>query len=211
MAAEVSEKRDRRTALLEAGRQVLAEKGLEAAKVSDIVARAGVAQGTFYLYFPSKLSLVVALVQAMNTDTMAEVSEAVASAPSLGAAIDAAVAAAFTAMERFRDVLGIVLSTSTLVEIRVECHRLFDPIVAYVAGMIRQGQADGAIYSQINPEISARLVIHLIEHAGQECYVFNTETPSIAFITEVAQFVRNAMGVRDGRGGDRPGALLPPA
>jgi AcrR family transcriptional regulator len=198
MATELSEKRDRRAALLEAGRQVLAQKGLEAAKVSDIVARAGVAQGTFYLYFPSKLSLVVALVQAMNMDTMAEVTEAVASAASLGAAIDAAVAASFTAMERFRDVLGIVLSTSTLVEIRAECHQLFEPIVAYVAALIRDGQANGEIYPSVDPEISARLIIHLIEHAGQECYVFNTETPSAAFITEVAQFVRNAMGVREG-------------
>lgn len=197
MAIELSEKRDRRAALLEAGRQVLAEKGLEAAKVSDIVARAGVAQGTFYLYFPSKLSLVVALVQAMNTDTMAEVTEAVASAPSLGAAIDAAVAASFTAMERFRDVLGIVLSTSTLVEIRAECYQLFEPIVAYVSALIRDGQANGEVYPGVDPEISARLIIHLIEHAGQECYVFNTETPSTAFITEVAQFIRNAMGVRE--------------
>ena len=196
MATEAIEKRDRRTALLEAGREVLAEKGLEAAKVSDIVARAGVAQGTFYLYFPSKLSLVVALVEAMNTDTMAEVTEAVASAPSLGAAIDAAVAASFTAMERFRDVLGIVLSTSNLVEIRAECYRLFDPIVAYVSQLIRDGQARGEIYSTVDPAISARLIIHLIEHAGQECYVFNTETPSTAFITEVAQFVRHAMGVQ---------------
>ena len=196
MATEAIEKRDRRTALLEAGRQVLAEKGLEAAKVSDIVARAGVAQGTFYLYFPSKLSLVVALVEAMNTDTMAEVTEAVASAPSLGAAIDAAVAASFTAMERFRDVLGIVLSTSNLVEIRAECYRLFDPIVAYVSQLIRDGQARGEIYPTVDPAISARLIIHLIEHAGQECYVFNTETPSTAFITEVAQFVRHAMGVQ---------------
>jgi AcrR family transcriptional regulator len=196
MATEAIEKRDRRTALLEAGREVLAEKGLEAAKVSDIVARAGVAQGTFYLYFPSKLSLVVALVEAMNTDTMAEVTEAVASAPSLGAAIDAAVAASFTAMERFRDVLGIVLSTSNLVEIRAECYRLFDPIVAYVSQLIRDGQARGEIYPTVDPAISARLIIHLIEHAGQECYVFNTETPSTAFITEVAQFVRHAMGVQ---------------
>jgi AcrR family transcriptional regulator len=196
MATGVGERRDRRVALLEAGRHVLAEKGLEAAKVSDIVARAGVAQGTFYLYFPSKLSLVVSLAEAMNTDTMAAVTDAVASAPSLGAAIDAAVAASFAAMERYRDVLGILLSTSNLVEIRAECYHLLDPTVAYVVQMIRDGQARGEVYPSVDPEISARLIIHLIEHAGQECFVFNTETPSAAFITEVAQFVRHALGVR---------------
>src|SRR5215472_17408382 len=59
MATDVSRKVDRRAALLQAAREVLAEKGYEATKVSDIVARAGAAQGTFYLYFPSKLSLVL--------------------------------------------------------------------------------------------------------------------------------------------------------
>ena len=52
---------DRRAALLDAARQIFAAKGVEAARVSEIVARAGVAQGTFYLYFTSKASLVLAL------------------------------------------------------------------------------------------------------------------------------------------------------
>ena len=40
--------------LLEAAAKVFGEKGYEKAKVSDIVAMADVAQGTFYLYFKSK-------------------------------------------------------------------------------------------------------------------------------------------------------------
>lgn len=39
------------------------EKGCEAATVSDIVRRAGVAQGTFYLYFGTKKDIVVELAQ----------------------------------------------------------------------------------------------------------------------------------------------------
>jgi len=50
--AEIRTKPGRRADLLAAARAILAEKGLEAATVSEIVARAGVAQGTFYLYFP---------------------------------------------------------------------------------------------------------------------------------------------------------------
>ena len=67
MATEIGSKLDRRAAILQAAREVLATKGLEAAKISDIVARAGVAQGTFYLYFPSKSSLVIALTEEMRT------------------------------------------------------------------------------------------------------------------------------------------------
>lgn len=52
-----------RAKLMEAGTAVLAERGYHAARVDDVVARAGVSHGTFYLYFPNKEALVVALAE----------------------------------------------------------------------------------------------------------------------------------------------------
>ncbi|MCB9620847.1 MAG: TetR/AcrR family transcriptional regulator [Sandaracinus sp.] len=52
----------RRRQLLEAARDVFAEKGYVAATVDDVVARCGVARGTFYLYFDDKLDVFGALV-----------------------------------------------------------------------------------------------------------------------------------------------------
>src|SRR3954453_22258900 len=48
---------DRRTQLLTAARSVFAKKGYDEETVAEIVGRAGVAQGTFYLYFTGKESL----------------------------------------------------------------------------------------------------------------------------------------------------------
>jgi AcrR family transcriptional regulator len=45
---------DRRNSIKEAAISVFSEKGYHGAKVSDIVERVGVAQGTFYLYYESK-------------------------------------------------------------------------------------------------------------------------------------------------------------
>jgi AcrR family transcriptional regulator len=53
---------DRRQQLIEAGMAAFAEKGYHRTKVSDVVRRAGVAQGTFYLYFDSKKSLFLTLL-----------------------------------------------------------------------------------------------------------------------------------------------------
>ena len=47
----------RREALLRAARDVFVTKGYHDAKVEDICARADVAKGTFYLYFPDKRSI----------------------------------------------------------------------------------------------------------------------------------------------------------
>jgi len=52
---------DRRREIMDAALTAFAEKGLAGATVGDITAAAGVAKGTFYLYFDSKDHLVAAL------------------------------------------------------------------------------------------------------------------------------------------------------
>lgn len=59
------DKSERRLEMLRAARDVFATKGYHAAKIDDIVARAGVAKGTFYLYFPDKRSVFVELVDGL--------------------------------------------------------------------------------------------------------------------------------------------------
>lgn len=56
MASKRAPKRqeDRRNDLLEASAETFRLVGAEAATIADITDRAGVAKGTFYLYFPSK-------------------------------------------------------------------------------------------------------------------------------------------------------------
>lgn len=52
----------RKDELMQAGMMLFSEKGYHDTKVSDIVRQAGVAQGTFYLYFESKADLFTALL-----------------------------------------------------------------------------------------------------------------------------------------------------
>lgn len=59
------DKVQRREELLKAARDVFASKGYHDAKIDDIVAGAGVAKGTFYLYFPDKRSVLEELVDGL--------------------------------------------------------------------------------------------------------------------------------------------------
>jgi TetR/AcrR family transcriptional regulator, fatty acid metabolism regulator protein len=69
----------RRAELASAAAGVFARQGVANTAVSDIVKAAGVAQGTFYLYFDSKDDVVVAVVESM-VDQMASSIEAAAQA-----------------------------------------------------------------------------------------------------------------------------------
>lgn len=65
----------RRAELIEAATRLFAEKGLEETAVSDIVAAAGVAQGTFYLYFESKAEVANAVVVNVSEQIVEGVEE----------------------------------------------------------------------------------------------------------------------------------------
>jgi len=59
----VVDREARRAELVSAAATVFAQRGVANAAVSDIVKAAGVAQGTFYLYFDSKDAAVLAVVE----------------------------------------------------------------------------------------------------------------------------------------------------
>ena len=63
--ARTAGKPERRHQILGVARDVFARHGYHAAKIDDIVAAAGVARGTFYLYFEDKRSIFEEIVDGM--------------------------------------------------------------------------------------------------------------------------------------------------
>jgi AcrR family transcriptional regulator len=61
--------RDRRRAqILKAATGVFAAKGFHQTRISDVIAAAGIARGTFYLYFDSKGELFLGLLRELLQD-----------------------------------------------------------------------------------------------------------------------------------------------
>ena len=69
-----------RQALLDAAEQVFGETAYARAAITEITRRAGVAQGTFYVYFPNKKAIFLELVEQLGTELRATLSQSVAGA-----------------------------------------------------------------------------------------------------------------------------------
>lgn len=75
-----------RTRLIRAAETVFGDVGYYDTRVSEITRDAGVAMGTFYLYFPSKEELFRALVTSLNHDLRRTLSEGTSKLPTRAAA-----------------------------------------------------------------------------------------------------------------------------
>ncbi len=63
----------RRQAILEAAMKIFAQRGYAAATIRGIAREAEIAQGTIYLYFPSKRDILLALYRSMVLESMEEI------------------------------------------------------------------------------------------------------------------------------------------
>ena len=77
-------KENKRASLLKTSFQLFSEKGFAKTSISDIVKEAGMAKGTFYLYFKDKYDLRDQLVIRKSLQVIREANEALESKPQKG-------------------------------------------------------------------------------------------------------------------------------
>ena len=148
------EKYDR---ILEAAIEVIAEKGLSRARISDIALHAGVADGTIYLYFRNKNHI---LHTAIDT-AFAQFSERVSVA--LTGAHNPIEQLAIIALLHLRTLtsrrsFAVILQTEVRQSARFIAeftHEALSGYINLVREVIRRGQAEGVIRPQISDRVAA--------------------------------------------------------
>jgi len=92
----------RHAAIIAAARDAASEGGMAAVQIAPVAARAGIAAGTVYRYFPGKTDLVAALVQEISASEIAALRRAADIAPGPLSALSATIMTLATRMLRHR-------------------------------------------------------------------------------------------------------------
>ncbi|GHO79886.1 TetR family transcriptional regulator [Ktedonobacter sp. SOSP1-85] len=182
---------DRRAELLKVSREIMAEKGYEATTVSEIVAKAGVAQGTFYWYFPSKASIVKTLTIEMQNEVQTALLRVFTEPRPIEQKIERSIEEIFGILSMYRDVLAL----AHLVESASENELVFEPYHRLISELLRYEQMQGTVNSSINPDITATLIVGAVYYATLQCYLYNSPISTDHYIEETAQFVCRALGI----------------
>lgn len=164
-----AKKESKRRSLLAAAYELFLERGAAKTSVGDITERAGVAKGTFYLYFHDKDSLLEALCFQVSYDLMLRAHKAMHSQPALEQFWQKAVFIADYIIDYFcreKVVLQLIKRNFSWPLMERELSRKDDPLFLAIW---QDAQSCPALAGQSREEV-LRILFALFEMCGSTCY-----------------------------------------
>lgn len=149
------EKRER---ILKAAVKVFAKNGFYATRVSEIAKAAGVADGTIYLYFENKDDVLITIFEEGIQQLLAILRDVAASDEPFDRRVSRIIELQLGLLEEQRDLAEVITvnlrQSSTL--LKQYATPLFMEYIDVIAGLVRDGQKQGAFRKDLNPRVVAR-------------------------------------------------------
>jgi AcrR family transcriptional regulator len=157
--------------ILKASIEVISEKGLDKSSVSDIVKKAGIAQGTFYLYFPSKNDLVPAIADYLLTITLEDVQERVQGKNDFWGILEIVIDETFMITDAHKDIIVLVYSGLAINHSMEKWESVYGPYYEWLEIIINKAIQNDEIISNINVKWTSRTIINLVENAAERYFI----------------------------------------
>ncbi len=160
--------------------------------------QAGVAQGTFYLYFPSKRDAAVALRDGLMETMAHAVATAMEPLTSFEDRLESMIAASFKVARTNADLfrLAFIGADETHPELHSESPE-HGSILRVITELFSDA-VDAGEMEAMDPEIAARLALGLLQHAIIEAFVFGAGEESDQLEHGVSALLLNALRRRVG-------------
>lgn len=187
----------KRNAIIQSSIHLFKENGIEQTKVSDIVKDAQIAQGTFYLYFPSKLSLMPAIAEVMVEIIMKRIKIEVKKDQTIEVKLENIVDSIFAVTKEYSEVMAMIYSGLASTEHLREWETVYAPVYEWISAVLKEAKTAKSIRQTIDPRRTAKLVIGLIESAAEQVFLYDYSNEREIEIqrNEVILFLLDALGI----------------
>lgn len=155
-----TEKRRRRRAdILTTALRLFGDKGYHRTSISDIIGGAGVARGTFYLYFESKEAIFLELLDELFNHLKNNVVgvDTGAGKPPIVEQLRDTVSRIVATLDANRELTAVILraAASSDAEVRAALARFEDDIESYIAKALDAGVRVGLVRQNLEPRMAA--------------------------------------------------------
>ena len=179
-----------RTKLLAAAEKVFGEQGYERASIVDITRTAGVAQGTFYVYFPGKKDVFVELVNELGNRLRRTLAEAVAGLEDRLEVERAGLVAFLEFVKDHRNLYKIVRQAEFVDEesYRNYYTRLADGYRKGLKAAMKKGE-----FKKLDPEAMAYALMAIFDFLGMRWVLWEGDLPPRKVLDDVFTFIARGL------------------
>ncbi len=183
--------------ILDAAMEVFEEKGYDGAKVAEIISRAGIGHGTFWLYFHNKEDLLRCLLQKMvdEFEDFEWYREGDASIISMRTVeeIEAVIRGVMDIFARYATIHPLIVRAAMDSEEFWEAlEGLNQPFVCIVEKKLRE-HMDRGLCSDLDAEIAARIIVSLLEYANLQWQKGKREAERDALIHNLSVIIHRTL------------------
>ncbi|MBK5445463.1 TetR family transcriptional regulator [Peribacillus butanolivorans] len=180
--------------ILKAAIDVIPEKGLDKTSISDIVKKAGVAQGTFYLYFSSKKALIPAIADNLLTITLEGIKEKIQTEENFWDVLEVVIDETFNVTDAHKDVIVLCYSGLAIDYSMEKWESIYQPYYSWLEDIIDNAIKNNQIISDINVKWTARMIINLIENSAERFFISHEQDDTLeVFKGEIFNFLKRAL------------------
>jgi AcrR family transcriptional regulator len=185
---------DKYKRILQASMEVISEKGLHKASISEIAKKAGIAQGTFYLYFKSKHDLIPAIADYLLTLTLKSVQEEVKEGESFWDTLKVLIADTFKITEKHKDIIVLVYSGLAFNHSLDKWELVYEPYYSWLGNVMEKAVKQNEIRSTTNVKWTSKTIINLIENAAERYYIGQEQDQSLEkYQAELFNFIKRSL------------------
>ncbi|MEW9675596.1 TetR family transcriptional regulator [Lentibacillus sp. L22] len=190
---------DKKDRIIQSAIHVFREKGIEKTKISDIVKDAGIAQGTFYLYFSSKFAVMPSIAEEMMEKTLVQIKENVDENLPFSKQLETVVDVVFAITDEYREIFALIYSGLAATDYLKEWEAIYEPYYWWMRDFLMQAKADGAIREALDIQRTAEVLIGLIESTAEQCFLYSQMDDETIDMKKkaVLMFAEYALGLRD--------------
>jgi AcrR family transcriptional regulator len=185
---------DKYNKILQAAIDVISEKGLDKTSISAIVKKAGIAQGTFYLYFSSKKALIPAIADNLFTITLEAVKDEIQGKETFWDVLEVVIDETFKITDAYKDVIVLCYSGLAIDHSMEKWESIYQPYYEWLEDIINTAIHNNEIISDINVKWTARTIINLIENASERFYISHEQDNSLKVVkNEIFNFIKRSL------------------
>ncbi len=179
-----------RTKLLDAAERVFGESGFERASIVEITRTAGVAQGTFYVYFESKKAIFAQLVDTLGRQLRQDLAEATAGLDSRMAMEEAGCDAFLRFIEEHRHFYRIIRQAEFVDEALYRDY--YDRVAqGYIVGLRKA--MDAGEFIELEPEAVAYALMGIFDFLGMRWVLWDGRLPPRKIRQDVLRFISRGL------------------